>query len=73
MGNSSSDNIKNPILKKAIRISDTMVIVPIHESIAKEQQIDEETWFEQISTNGGIFLKISSMKVGPHTVEASRV
>jgi len=50
-----------------------MVIVPIHESIAKEQQIDEETWFEQISTNGGIFLKISSMKVGPHTVEASRV
>ena len=74
MTTSSSDNIKSPILKKPIRVSDTMVVVPIHESpilkkpidesLVKKLPINEETWFEEIPTSEGIFLRIASRKIG---------
>jgi|GEM_PF-7057749 len=58
------DNIKNLILKRLIRISDTMAVLPFPDSIIKELHIDEDTWFEVIPTNEGILLKISSKKTG---------
>ncbi|MGB8935129.1 MAG: hypothetical protein WCC17_08495 [Candidatus Nitrosopolaris sp.] len=63
MTSSTSSNIKglpdsNPILKKGIRVAD-MMFVAIPESIVRELQIDEQVWFEEIPTSGGIFLKIS--------------
>jgi hypothetical protein len=67
MNTSSSDikglpdsNNRNPILKRLIRISDTMGVVPIPDSVIKKLHIDEEcTWFEVIPTSEGILLKIS--------------
>ena len=58
MNNSTSDNIKSPICKKVFLIGD-MIVAVVHDSIAKELQIDENTWFEEIATSEGIFLKIS--------------
>ncbi len=54
----ADSNNKNIVLKKVIRVG-PLVLVPIHESIAKELRIDDNSWLEQISTSEGIFLKIS--------------
>jgi hypothetical protein len=72
MGNSSSSDINtfldstqvSPVLKKPIRISETMTVVPITEPIIKKLHIDEEIWFEEIPTSEGILLKISSRMIG---------
>jgi hypothetical protein len=65
MGNTSfenkgltiADKTKNP-LKKAHRLSDKTFVV-IDESLVQRLAIDENnTWFEQQSTEGGILLKI---------------
>ena len=56
----TSDN-KNPICKKVFLIGDNppMMVVVLHESIAQQLRIDENTWLEEIATSEGIFLKIS--------------
>jgi hypothetical protein len=42
-----------------------VVVVPIPESLVKELHIDEEcTWFQEIRTKEGIFLKIVSKRIG---------
>ena len=68
----SSSNIglpdsNNPIWKKPHRISSDMMVVAIPESIVQRLQIDEQrTWFEEIPTSEGIFLKISSKEIPSH-------
>jgi len=58
-------NNKNPIWKKPHRISPDMMVVAIPESIVQQLHIDEQgTWFEEIPTETGIFLKISSKEIG---------
>ncbi|MGB6533809.1 MAG: hypothetical protein WBF33_37480 [Candidatus Nitrosopolaris sp.] len=70
MNTSSSSNInrlsdshnKNPIRKKPIRVGD-MMFLAIPDSIVEKLHIDEDSWFEQIPTIEGIFLKISSKEI----------
>ena len=50
-------------MKKPIRVANATVVV-IHESIVHQLHIDENTWFEEIPTSQGIFLKISSKEIG---------
>ncbi|MGC2682225.1 MAG: hypothetical protein WA323_10180 [Candidatus Nitrosopolaris sp.] len=52
---------KNPIWKKVIRFGDQppVMVAVIHESIVQDLHINENTWFEEIPTSQGIFLKIS--------------
>ena len=58
-------NNKNPIWKKPHRISPDTMVVAIPESIVQQLHIDDEcTWFEEIPTSEGIFLKISSKEIG---------
>jgi hypothetical protein len=46
------------IWKKLVRISDTMVVVPIPEFLVKKLHIDEEcNWFKVIPTETGILLE----------------
>jgi hypothetical protein len=61
----ANSNNKNPIWKKPHRISPNMMVVAIPESIVQQLHIDEQqTWFEEIPTSEGIFLKISSKEIG---------
>jgi hypothetical protein len=57
----TDSNNKNRIWKKVIRVGDKppVMIAVLHESIAEQLCIDENTWLEQIATSEGIFLKIS--------------
>jgi hypothetical protein len=50
---------ENRVLKKLVRISGTMAVLPIPDSIIKKLDIDDDTWFEEILTSEGILLKIS--------------
>jgi len=66
MNNPSSSDItfvnssnENRVLKKLVRISETMAVLPIPDSIIKKLEIDDDTWFEEILTSEGILLKIS--------------
>ena len=52
-----SDRQKNP-LKKAYRLENKTFVV-IDENLVKQLAIDENnTWFEQLSTEDGILLKV---------------
>jgi hypothetical protein len=61
MNNSTSNDIKGPICKKVFLIGDNppVMVAVLHEDIAKQLHIDENTWFEEIATSDGILLKIS--------------
>ncbi|MGA9149928.1 MAG: hypothetical protein WBZ36_05060 [Candidatus Nitrosopolaris sp.] len=53
------------IIHHTIRVSPNMMVVAIPESIVQQLHIDEQrTWFEEICTETGIFLKISSKEIG---------
>jgi hypothetical protein len=56
---------KNPIRKKVISLGDKppAMLVVLHESIVKELAIDDNTWLEEILSNDGILLKVSSKKI----------
>jgi hypothetical protein len=58
-------NNKNPIRKKVISVGDKppAMLVMLHESIVKELAIDDNTWLEEILTNDGILLKVSSKRI----------
>jgi hypothetical protein len=62
----TGSNKENPIFKKAIRIGDEqppVIVAVIHESIVQDLHINENTWFEEIPTSEGIFLKLSSEEI----------
>lgn len=52
-------DIGKPI-KKALCIYDKTVVV-IHESLVRRLEINENTWFEQETTENGILLKIKKV------------
>lgn len=64
--NLADSNNKNPILKKVIRFGGQppVMVAVIHESIIQDLHINENTWFEEIPTETGIILKISSKEIG---------
>ena len=64
--NLTDSNTRNPIWKKVIRFGDQppVMVAVIHESIVQDLHINENTWFEEIPTSEGIFLKISSKEIG---------
>jgi hypothetical protein len=57
-------NNSDSVWKKPIRISPSLMVVAIPESIVQLLHLDDQrTWFEQIPTREGLFLKISSKEI----------
>ncbi len=59
-------NNKNPVWKKVICIGDKppAMVVVIDQSIVRQLHINENTWIQEIPSETGIILKISSKEIG---------